>query len=315
MTATDLPTRKLSQHRRRAMGSDAHLLVVTDDHRPDPDDLLAAGWARIDELEGRWSRFRPDSEVSALNRHSGTPIIVSADTLSLVQHAIAAWQLTDGRFDPTVGAAVAAHGYDRDLAEVLHGPIPEGVGRPEPAPGLAGTWLDPELSAVTLLAGMSFDPGGIGKGLAADLVAQALVDAGAAGALVNLGGDLRAAGRPPDTDGWAISVPDPLRPDRELARLALTGGAVATSSRLRRRWHTLAGEAHHLIDPATGQPADTPVVAVTVVADQAWRAEAVAKAAFLAWPDYLDRHPDVHAIVVTTDGHRHATPALAATLR
>jgi thiamine biosynthesis lipoprotein len=315
VTVTDLPAHHLAQARRRAMGSDAHLLVVTGHDRPDAGHLLSTGWARIDELEGLWSRFRTDSEVTALTRHSGTPVVVSAETFSLVEHAIAAWELTDGRFDPTVAAALDAYGYDRDLDDVLRGPAREAPRRAQPAPGLAGTWLDADLPAVALPAGVGFDPGGIGKGLAADMVAQALLDAGAAGALVNLGGDLRAAGEAPDPRGWAIGLPDPLRPGRELARLALAAGAVATSSRLRRRWPTLGGEAHHLIDPATGRPADTPTVAVTVVADRAWRAEALAKAFFLGRLDDLDRHPDVHAIVVTADGQRHATPALAATLR
>jgi FAD:protein FMN transferase len=313
MAVTGPSARSLSQARRRAMGSDAHLLVVTNDGSDGSDELLAAAWGRIDELEGRWSRFRPDSEVSALNRHGGVPVIVSADTFALVEHAIAAWDVTGGRFDPTVGAALAAHGYDRDLSELLDGTAP--VGNAEPAPGLAGTWLNPGLNAVTLPGGVSFDPGGIGKGLAADLVAQCLLDAGAAGALVNLGGDLRTAGEPPDARGWAISLPDPLAPHRELARFALPDGGVATTSRLRRRWCTTVGEAHHLIDPATGRPADTDVVAVTVVADQAWRAEALAKAFFLAGPDELARHRDVHAVIVTADGRRHTTPALEETLR
>jgi thiamine biosynthesis lipoprotein len=163
--------------------------------------------------------------------------------------------------------------------------------------------------------GVRFDPGGIGKGLAADMVAEWLVGAGALGALVNLGGDLRAAGDPPDAGGWAISLPDPVRPGRELARFALPHGAVATSSRLRRRWCTAAGPAHHLLDPATGRPATGGTVAVSVVADRAWRAEALATALFLMGPGGLDRCPDAPAIVLTADGRRHASPALEATLR
>lgn len=297
------------------MGSDAHVLVVTSRDHPDPSILLATAWARIDELEDRWSRFKPDSEVTAVNRCAGAPVIVSPDTYTLVEHAVAAWELTGGRFDPTIGAALIAHGYDRDFAEIAHGTATRGPATTAPAPGLGGTWLDPELTAVTLPSGVTFDPGGIGKGLAADLVTEALVDAGAAGALVNLGGDLRARGDAPDVDGWSIGVPDPVHPDDELARFVLPHGAVATSSRLLRRWDGAGGAAHHLIDPTTGSPARTDVAAVTVVADEAWWAEALAKALFLAGPDELDHHPDVHAVVVTADGDRHATPALAEALR
>ena len=92
-------------------------------------------------------------------------------------------------------------------------------------------------------------------------------------------------------------------------------GAVATSSRLLRRWQTTAGEAHHLIDPTTGHPVQTEVVAATVVAGEAWWAEALSKAVFLAGPAGLDEIADLHAVVVTADGVRHTTPDLEATLR
>ena len=79
--------------------------------------------------------------------------------------------------------------------------------------------------------------------------------------------------------------------------------------------NTSTGPAHHLVDPSTGRPATGGTVAVTVVADRAWRAEALAKAMFLDGPHALDRHPDIHALLVTADGCRHASPALEATLR
>jgi thiamine biosynthesis lipoprotein len=233
-----------------------------------------------------------------------------------VSHAVAAWELSGGRFDPTVGAALIALGYDRDFADVARRRGPAGAGTaPGPAPGPAGIAVDRARGSITLPDGVIFDPGGIGKGLAADLAAEALLDIGALGALVNLGGDLRAAGAAPGDDGWAVSLPDPLRPGHELARFTLPHGAVATSSRLRRRWTTGARPAHHLVDPATGLPATAATVAVSVVADRAWRAEALSTSLFLGDPGEIDRHPDAHAIVVTADGRRYASPPLEATLR
>jgi thiamine biosynthesis lipoprotein len=290
------------------MGTDVHLVVVDGD-----EDLVRLGADRIRALEQRWSRFLPHSEVSRLNQRAGRPVMVSTDTFELVAKAVAAWRATDGRFDPTVGAALAAHGYDRDFAHVATTIVTPNPSVPAPTP--AGVDLDPVVQAVTLPVGVTFDPGGIGKGLAADLTATALHDAGAAGVLVNLGGDLRAIGRPPTSDGWTVTVPDPVDPDTELLRLALAHGGVATSSRLQRRWRTTTGTAHHLIDPATGHPAGDEVCAVTVVAAEAWWAEALTKALFLLGPDGLDRFDGVHAVVVTADGTRHATPGLNATLR
>jgi thiamine biosynthesis lipoprotein len=292
------------------MGTDAHLAVVGGD-----DALLRRGEQLVRELEQRWSRFLDTSELSALNRHSGSLVVVSPETFGLIEKAIAAWRGTGGRFDPTIGVALAAHGYDRTFTEVVAAVAPAAGPEVGPPPGPGDIDLMPSVNAVIMPAGVTLDAGGIGKGLAADLTAEMLLAGGAEGALVNLGGDLRAIGRPPSSEGWSITVPDPLRPDRELLRLAVPEGAVATSSRLQRRWQTASGEAHHLIDPRTGRPVQTDVVAVTVVAGEAWWAEALAKALFLTGPAGLDQIDDIHAVLVTANGARYATADLEATLR
>lgn len=299
----------LTETRFRAMGTDVHVALVGG-----TPDLVHLAEQRIHELELRWSRFLDTSEISCLNRALGRPVIVSADTFTLVSRAVTAWQATGGRFDPTVGAALADHGYDRDFADVAR-TISPAAGSVRPAPGLADIELIADINAITLPDGVTIDPGGIGKGLAADLTAELLLASGADGALVNLGGDLRALGRGPSSEGWAVTVDDPIHTGHELLRLAISEGAVATSSRLLRRWQTTEGEAHHLIDPSTGQPAQTDVVAVTVVAGEAWWAEALTKTLFLAGLAGLHEINDLHAVVVTADGLRHATPDLEATLR
>ena len=291
------------------MGTDVHV-VLTGGTRS----LLENGLELIDELEQRWSRFLDDSEISRLNRLPGVPVVVSPDTFLLFERAISAWRATGGSFDPTVGAALEAFGYHRDFNE-LTGTVAASPSSAGPVPGCGSVSLDPLLRAVTLPVGVRFDPGGVGKGLAADLVAQRLVDAGAAGALVNLGGDLRAIGAPPDTDGWVVGVADPGDPNLELFRIGLRGGAVATSSSLKRRWITTSGEAHHLIDPTTGQPAVSDVVGVTVIAQEAWWADAVTKALYFGGPEALGRYPHTHAVIVTGDGRRYATSGLEGFIR
>jgi thiamine biosynthesis lipoprotein len=293
----------------RAMGTDIHIAAVGATPQ-----LVGAAERRIRELERRWSRFLDTSEVNALNHHQGRPVIVSHDTFELVTRSIAAWHATGGRYDPTVGPALTAHGYDRDFQDIA-GVISRAPETVTPAPGPAGIDLMPGINAITLPVGVTIDPGGIGKGLAADLTADLLIAEGADGALVNLGGDLRVLGQAPPSEGWVVNVDDPIHPGRELLRLALPDGAVATSSRLLRRWQTTAGEAHHLIDPTTGRPARTDVVAVTVVAGEAWWAEALTKALFLTGPAGFDELDDIHAVVVTADGARHATRDLEPTLR
>ena len=253
-----------------AMGSMAHIVVVGPDdtsstpHAPSAPTLGDRAVTRLRELEGRWSRFLPGSEVSRLNAAIASgeePPVLSDDTLLLLERAAEGFRVTHGRFDATRLDAVTAAGYVRSLDR--HGPSP-----------LATTGSTPEVG---------FDPGGIGKGLAADIITAELMSDGAAGALVSIGGDLRVRGVAPGGGAWRIDIEDP-RSDNgaALATVTLEDGAVATSSKLKRRWSDEQGRpVHHLIDPATGTPSTSPVLAATVIAAEAWQAEVLTKVAFL----------------------------------
>ncbi len=294
------------------MGSIAHLVVVGDG---DGDDHL--GWARerLAELEARWTRFSSDSELSRLNKAAGRPVMVSTDTYRLVETAVTAWERTGGRYDPTLLHELAGLGYDRTFTAIDQPPTRH-LRRRGTSAGLIG--LNPELQAVSLPVGTAIDPGGIGKGLAADLVTEELLGRGAAGVMVNLGGDLRVAGlSPTGTGGWPISVADPFDAGRELLRLEIPAGAVATTSRLERAWINRDRAClHHLLDPATGLPVDNDVAAVTVVAGEGWWAEALTKAVFTAGVSAgLDQLVNASAVIVDTAGRCHATPDLERTLR
>jgi thiamine biosynthesis lipoprotein len=240
-------------------------------------------------------------------------MVVSADTITLVEHAVAAARATQGLYDPGIGRALARFGYDRTFDDV-----PLAAASRTPRPFVDGTWpaiqIDHGASTITLPAGMVFDAGGIGKGLAADLVTTEHQDR-AAGILVNLGGDMRMVGAAAEPEGWIIAVEDPRDLEHEALRLTIPDGAVATSSRLKRCWTTAVGPAHHVIDPRTGRPAVTPVTAVTVVAAEAWWAETQATALFLQGPTALADVHDVEAAIWTEDGSTYATPALKELLR
>lgn len=265
-------------HHFHAMGTDVEVIVVDG-----PDGAAADAQRQIDALEARWSRFLPDSELSRLNAAAGAPAVVSRLTFDLVQRAVGAWRLTNGRFDPTVLPSLEAAGYDRTFEDVARD-APDRVDATRPAPGCGGIELDPVVRAVRLPPGVRLDLGGIGKGYAADLVARELRGAGAAGVCVNLGGDLLVAGEPPDgAPAWVVAVDDPSGADR-FGALALLQGGVATSTRLRRAWRRAGRDLHHLLDPASGEPAAGGLASVTVLAAEAWWAEVLAKAAFVAGP-------------------------------
>jgi thiamine biosynthesis lipoprotein len=293
-----------------AMGTQVELLAIGA-----PSGALAAARDRLADLEARWSRFRPDSEISALNRAAGRPVAVSPETLTLLALAVLGWQATAGRFDPTVLAALEAAGYDRSFDQLPTGrPGADGARpAPGPAPGLAGLRIDPEAGTVTLRAGTRLDLGGIAKGYAADLLCTQLREGGAIGVCVNVGGDLRVGGTAPQ-GGWVIAVPHPH--GGQAATLQLTEGAAATSSSLRRAWQVGGRPAHHLIDPHTGRPANTGILQVTAVAAEAWRAEVATKAAFLAGlPEALTlaTRLGAEALVVDQNGGLYLTAGLQQT--
>ena len=287
-----------------AMGSDAHIIVIDG-----PPELAERGRERIDQLERRWSRFVPGSEISRLNIHAGRRLVVSDDTVLLVRRAIEAWRLTGGTFDPTVLGDVVRAGYDRSLDELPD----DAPARWSPLlPGCTDITIDG--NQVTFPAGIGFDPGGIGKGLAADLVATELRAAGAGAVCVNLGGDVRVSGRPDDEAGWTIAVehPDTAEP---LALVGVADGAVTTSTTLLRRWRQDGVLRHHLIDPFTGEPADTDLELVTVIAGEAWFAEVLAKAILVrgaAHPFDLIEGAGPEALAVLTDGTVRTSPGFDA---
>jgi FAD:protein FMN transferase len=277
-------TTTLTELRFAAMGTE----VLIACHGPRAAVLAELGRSEIEALERRWTRFDPASELSALNDAAGTgPLQLSPPTFELVQSAIEAWRFTAGYFDPTVGAAMVAAGYDRTY--VLGPAVRPQLGG-EPTPGPAGIAVDETTRTVSLPDGVALDLGGIGKGRAADLVSARLLDAGADGVCVDLGGDLAVAGQPPDGQAWIIGVDDwgDLGVDHvggdDAPTLALARGGVATSATTARRWTADGEAAHHLIDPATGRPSTSTVRSATVLAGQAMWAEVVAKAALLAGP-------------------------------
>lgn len=275
----------------RAMGTDCTVLVYGDVERgPEQMELLAdLAKVRVELLESLWSRFRADSELSRLNARAGQgPVPVSAETESLVRAMCAAWEATDGAFDPTVLAAVRANGYDKDFAELIATDALSGAsfGVDAAVPGMGAVVITQ--GCVELPAGIGIDPGAIGKGLAADIVAEEMMRAGATGVLVDLGGDIAFAGRPGADPAWRIAVFD--EPTRRgsgaqsvvawdiFQPAGVAHAGVATSTSLTRRW---ADARHHVIDPATGASTAEALVQVTVSGGQAWECEVWATAALV----------------------------------
>jgi len=239
-----------------------------------------------------FSRFRADSELSYVNARAGRWTKVSTEFATLLGYSLEAAGHSGGLFDPTVLPALVAVGYDRDFDEVIAG-ARGALHPPQPCARWPEIELDGDL--LRLPHGVGLDFGGVAKGWAVDLAAQAAVAEGLAWAVVNAGGDLRIAGRPPAA-GVEVGIEDPESPDEEATRLTLVSGALATSSITTRSW---GPGLHHVIDPRSGLPAATGVLQASVWAETCAEAEIRSKWALLEGLPALER---MSAVLVMEDG-------------
>lgn len=264
-TARSIPV--VDERRGRAMGTGFHVLT-----HGGPLHVAQRARHRLHELEAAWSRFLVDSEISRINAQPDRFHLVSVDTLELVERGIDAWRLTDGVFDPTILSSLISRGYDRTWSDCGHG---EPLEAPIASQGCGSIEVDHDLRMIRLGAGVGFDPGGIGKGLAAGLLAAEAIEMGATGAMVNIGGDVVCLGDAPGGNGWCIEIAEPSVTPERIGTVVVRSGAVVTSTTRKRRWATGEGERHHVIDPATGE-STSGVSLVSVVAAAGWYAEAIA---------------------------------------
>jgi thiamine biosynthesis lipoprotein len=257
--------------------------------------------AELDAVEAAASRFRPDSEICSLAGGIRTP--VSPLLAGLVEDALAAARFTDGDVDPTVGSAMIALGYDRDIGE-LDPTTPRVTSLAVPA-----DWSMVEFDghSVRLPVGVVLDLGATAKAVAADRCARRVYEQTGTGVLVNLGGDIATAG-PTPAGGWQVLVQD--TDGDPAAQVALGSGAgLATSSTSRRRWWHGGDFVHHIVDPRTGRSADPVWRSVSVAAGSCLAANTISTAAIVRGhraPDWV-AELGVPARFVERDGAVHTT--------
>jgi FAD:protein FMN transferase len=261
-----------------AMGTSVRLLGQ-------PGAPLAAARALIEDLEARLTRFDPASELCRLNDDARESVPASPSLREAVGAALAGAAATGGLADPTLLGAVVRAGYSRSLVGRPRADLREALAAaPDPRPATAhpgalwrSVYVDHAAGAIARPPGLRLDLGGSAKGLAADLAVELLAPHGPCAA--DLGGDLRVHG------AHEVLVLDPLTQE-PIETVRLHDDAVATSGIDRRIWWGPGGlPAHHLLDPSTGRPAWTGVLAATAKAPTAALAEALAKAAVLAGPE------------------------------
>ncbi len=230
------------------------------------------------------SRFRPDSELSRLNASAGKAMRVSKLFAELIAAALRAAKLTSGAVDPTCGRAITGLGYDKDFAELrAEGEIPPRLtGSVSPVPGWHSVHLDQAGRRARLDRGAQLDLGATAKAWAADKCAEQIAAKLDCGVLVSLGGDIAVAG-PAPADGWPVRVTDDhaAPPEAPGQTVTISAGGLATSSTTVRTWSVGGRQVHHIIDPATGEPARSCWRTVSVAAGSCVDANTASTAAIV----------------------------------
>ncbi len=307
---TPVEGRTLYTTRFPLMGGEALIRFVDDRGREVADAVARAAEAEALRIEAKFSRYRPQSVLSELNRQAGHgPVVIDDETELLLRAALDLGRLTGGRFDPTVGV----------LRRVWNFKTPRVPTAQELAEALVlvdATAVSLRCGTVELLRiGMELDLGGVGKEYAADRVAQVLLARGVSCALINFLGDVRTLGRRGDGRPWSVGIQDPRDRSRCLGAIRVGEGAgIATSGDYERGFELDGERYHHILDATTGHPARG-LASVTVVAPTAFEAGRLATASFLLGPaaglDLLARTPAVEGLLISESGERLATPGFA----
>lgn len=296
-----------------SMGNTAQVVVVGVDDAS-VSEFLERARTLASSLEAAWSRFVPTSDISRMNTARGRAVRVSNDTEVLIRYMIAAFDVTEGLFDPFVLPALVTAGYHRSMAgdDAMSCAAKRAATKPT-ASDVAIESTDGE-TWCRLHGGATLDPGGLGKGLAADIIAERLMLNGAKGVLVSMGGDIRCLGESPDSAGWVIDIEALAHPSFGATTVVLRSGAIATSSTHAKRWHG----GHHIIDPTTCAPIDErsprALRMSSVIASTAVWAEVFATATLVAGVDTAGLIIEARGLAARferTDGHVVTTPGFA----
>jgi len=250
----------------QVMGTNFFCLVVGGNN-----EICDAVYQFANELETKWSRYIPTSELMQINNNPESMIQVSDATLRLVNEMKNGFEVTQGIFSGNILGELIDLGFANSRIN------PENVtnwqARAKSVADLSDVEIDLQNKSVSVPSGVALDSGGIGKGLAADLMSDYAMQLGAMGIAVFAGGDVAVKGMAPDAAGWKVNISDPGDVDKFIDTISLSRGGLATSSPM--GWRIK--DAHHIIDPRTHKSSDSDVLQATIIAQNASQAEVLAK--------------------------------------
>jgi thiamine biosynthesis lipoprotein len=292
----------MHRHEFNAMG--CKMLAISDSKQNPPDLEMVPQW--FEEWERSLSRFRIDSELSQFNLHAGLPIKVSQTLWDVFMASVEAERVTGGLINPLILNALINAGYDQGFDLLQQDSASSFPEFEAVVPSLKAVKTDPSTHTICIPEGAQLDFGGVAKGWAAHQVMERLKVDGPS--LVNAGGDIAISGLNSNREAWPIGIEDPFQPDKDFEILFIEEGGIATSGRDYRHWTRNGRNFHHIIDPNTGQPAETDILTATVIAPTVMQAEAIAKAVFISGSrvglSWLDSDETLAGLFVLENGDR-----------
>ena len=273
------------------------------------EEALTRAEEEIQRLESEWSVTDEDSEIYEVNHSGGTPVTLSDDTAEIIRFALEMAEKTDGALEPTIYPVLTAWGFTTEENRV---PAREELRELLGCTGYEKVELDG--NQIYLPQGMELDLGAVGKGYAGDIAAELLKQAGISSALLNIGGNLQAVGSRPDGTDFRIGIRNPFG-EGEIGVLSVSDRAVVTSGNYERYFIGEDGKQYgHIIDPATGYPADNGLVSVTIITGEGKEGDALSTAMFVKGlkeaQEYWRTYQDFDMIAVTEDGQIYLTPGV-----
>ena len=227
------------------------------------------------DIENLASRFNPESALSKMNANLPHSQTIPEPLLNIIKEAYYAYQTTDGNFDPRILQTLNNLGYEKTFEKNQHATttVPTII---------AETWKPILENPAVTLGAYPIDLGGIGKSYTAWLASNH-IEALTNNYCLNAGGDMLLSGVNPDGEDWKIGVENPYKQTEEpIAVIQITDTAIATSSIAKRNWTNDDGsKAHHLINPKTGLPVNTGIVAITTMHPDVVTAEIWSKSLFM----------------------------------
>ncbi len=271
------------------MGTTYHITVLErDDVGTGEDALQKAVTEQLGVLNQQMSTYIEDSELSRLNRAPvGEPFELSANLFDVLMQSLEVAWLTGGAFDMTMASLVELWGFGPEGAPPESLPDDAAIERELQRTGFQHLEFDLANSTVTKTRDIRLDLSAVAKGYAVDKVAELLEYAGYRDYMVEIGGELRLSGQSPRGQPWriAIEVPDPAGVHQVHRALSISDKAMATSGDYRNYFERDGRRFSHTIDPETGQPVRHKLASVTVIAETAANADALATALNVMGPE------------------------------